>query len=81
MRKSRRNDVRREVWEVQNRSRRMLEGRERLAQRNNVKSEKRFEMHRGISERIAIETYLHGPKIGLRQNTDTAISCRSLGPA
>ena len=53
--KPRRDDVRRKVWEVQARSRRKLPGmsikierRERLALRNKVKSEKRFEIYVGL---------------------------------
>ena len=51
-RKPRRDDVRREVWEVQHR---------RLALGKKAKSEKRLEIYGGMSTGSWMKTYLHGP--------------------
>ena len=61
-RKPRGDDVRREVWEVKDRSRRNDRKKGyRLALRTKVKSEEHLEIYGGLREGIGIKMYLHGP--------------------
>ena len=55
--------------------------RERLALRNKVKEEEHLEIYGGLREEIGMKTYLHGPIDYIRENAETAISCRGPGPA
>ena len=52
-----------------------IERRERLALRNKVESEKHFEIYRGLREGIGYENVFARPN-GLRENAETALSCR-----
>ena len=80
-RKRRRADVRREVWEVQDRSRRKDTKKRKLAQRNRVKSEKHLkETYGGLSEGVAMKTYLHDP-MNFLKTLELRFSYRGPGPA
>ena len=56
----RRGTVYREVWRVQDRSKRNIEEEERQALRNKVK-DKHLEIYGRLREYIGMKTYLHGP--------------------
>ena len=73
IRKPRRDTVHREVWGVQDRSRRRIEVRERLALLNRAKEEEHLDIYGGLRDRN--ENVLARPK-ELRENAETAISCR-----
>ena len=71
-----RGTVHREVWRVQNRSKRSIEERERPALRNIVKH---LEKYGGLGGRYGMKTYLHGP-MDYAKKKETVISCRGPGP-
>ena len=80
-RKPRRDfSVHREVCGVQDRSKSNIEMRERLALRNKVKEEEHLKDLRGGKRRNRNENVFARPN-GLRENAETAISCRGPGPA
>ena len=58
----------------------MIERRERLTLRKNLKSEKTLGDTRGITRRDRNEKVFARPN-GLRENAEYAISCRGYGPA
>ena len=76
--KPRKYTVNREVCGAQYRSRRKDRNRERLALRNKVKEEEHLEIYGGL--RYRNENVFARPN-GLRENADSAISCRGPGPA
>ena len=76
--RSRRGTVEREVWRVQDRSKRKNE-RERQAQVNKVNEEKREGIYDGLREDTGMKRYLHGPMDYVKK-AEAAISCRGPGP-
>ena len=60
-RKQRRHTVHREVCGVQDRSKRNIETRERLALGNKVKEEEHLEISGRLREEIGMRTHFHGP--------------------
>ena len=55
--------------------------REKLALRNKLKEEEHLEMYGGLREEIGMNVNVFARPSGLRENAETAISCRGLGPA
>ena len=79
-RKPSRDYVRGEVWGYETEVKQWIERGERLALRNKVKEEEHFRYIRGFKRRNRNENVFARPN-GLRENAETAISCRGPGPA
>ena len=74
-RKLGRDDVRREVWEVRGRSRRKGRKKGKAGAKKQGGLRKRLRGIRGIEQRNICENVVARPN-GLRENAETAISCR-----
>ena len=79
MRKPRRFYVHREVWGIRDRSKKYERKRQTRALKNEVEEEEHLQTYGGL-RKDRNENIFARPN-GLRENAETAISCRGPGPA